>query len=84
MQCPQTCVALSTAEAEYLALSAAAQECTWLKQLTSDVTTLSDAPTMIFEDNQSAIAITHNPQFHGRSKHMDMFVQQLWNLGISN
>ena len=33
----QTCVALSTAEAEYVALSTAAQEAIWLQQLTSDL-----------------------------------------------
>ena len=33
----QTCIALSTAEAEYVALSAAAQEAVWLQQLTSDL-----------------------------------------------
>ena len=63
----QTCVALSTADAE---LSAAAQESLRLMQLTSELTISSDSPTIIFEDNQSAIAMTHNPQFHGRSKHI--------------
>ena len=29
----QKCVALSTAEAEYVTLSGAAQECLWLRQL---------------------------------------------------
>lgn len=29
-------------------------------------------PTTIFEDNQSAIAMSHNPQFHGRAKHIDI------------
>jgi len=28
----QTCVALSTAEAEYIALAAATQEATWMRQ----------------------------------------------------
>jgi hypothetical protein len=27
--------------------------------------------TVIFGDNQGAIALTKNPQFHGRSKHID-------------
>ena len=31
-----------------------------------------DTPTLIFEDNQSAIAMTNNPTFHGRSKHIDI------------
>ncbi len=66
----QSCVALSAAEAEYVALSAAAQEAMWLKQLMSELTTSNDQPITIFEDNQSAIAMTHNPQFHGRAKHI--------------
>ena len=33
----QSCVALSTAEAEYMALASAAQEALWLRQLTSDL-----------------------------------------------
>lgn len=29
-------------------------------------------PLLIYEDNQSAIAMSKNPQFHGRSKHIDI------------
>ena len=29
-------------------------------------------PTVIFEDNQSAIALSRYPQFHGGSKHNDI------------
>ena len=29
-------------------------------------------PMTIFEDNQSTIAMTKNPQFHGRPKHIDI------------
>ena len=68
----QTCVALSTAEAEYIALSAAMQESLWLKRLISKLTNTKNQQITILEDNQSAIAITHNPQFHGRSKHIDI------------
>lgn len=28
--------------------------------------------TTIFEDNQSAIAMLKNPQFHGHAKHVDI------------
>lgn len=68
----QTCVALSTAEAEYVALSSATQEAVWLRKLTSELSYSADEPTIIFEDNQSAIAISRNPQFHGRTKHIDI------------
>ena len=67
----QLCVALSTAEAEYVALAGAAQEPVWLKQLNEDLTGKSE-PVMIHEDNQSAIAIAKNPQFHGRMKHINI------------
>ena len=68
----QKCVALSTAKAEYVALSAAVQECMWLRQLEAELSYDNDRPTVIFEDNQSTIAMAKNPQFHGRAKHIDI------------
>ena len=70
--CKQTCVALSTAEAEYIALSAAAQETLWLQQLTSDLFRSCIQPTTIFEDNQSTISLTKYQHTHGRTKHVDI------------
>lgn len=68
----QSCVALSTAEAEYIALSQAAQEAVWLRSLNVGLKLEMTAPTIIYEDNQSAICIARNPQGHGRSKHIDI------------
>jgi len=68
----QTCVALSTAEAEYIALSASAQESIWLRQILTDLGNPPTQPTTLYEDNQSAIAMAKNPQFHGRAKHIDI------------
>lgn len=68
----QTCVALSTAEAEYIALSAASQEAVWLQQLFSDLLNERIQETVIFEDNQLAICLAKNQQVHGRSKHIDI------------
>ncbi len=54
----QKCVALSTAEAEYIAMANAAQKSVWLKQLMAELVNSSDeTPTLLYEDNQSAIAI---------------------------
>ena len=54
-----------------LHLASAAQEAVWIRQLTTDLTGEPPAePTFVFEDNQAAIAMTKNPQFHGRSKHI--------------
>ena len=68
----QSCVALSTAEAEYMALSSAAQEAIWMRELNSDLGNPQSQPTLVYEDNQSAIAMTKNPQFHGRTKHINI------------
>ena len=67
----QATVALSTAEAEYVAVSQAAQEGTWLKRLLTDLG-MSDSSTVILEDNQGAIAIAKNPVNHSRTKHIDI------------
>ena len=31
-----------------------------------------EGPTLIFEDNQSTIAMAQNPQFHGQAKHINI------------
>ena len=69
----QSCVALSTAEAEYMALASATQEAVWMKQLISDIhADVLKNPVRIHEDNQSTICIAKNHQYHGRSKHIDI------------
>ena len=68
----QTCVALSTAEAEYVALASAAQEAMWVRQLTALLGDRPQEAVTVFEDNQSAICMTKKPQFHGRSKHISI------------
>ena len=66
----QSCVALSTAEAEYMALTGAAQEAVWLRELATELGAEPTKPTVIHEDNQSTIHMARNPQFHGRTKHI--------------
>ena len=68
----QTCVALSTAEAEYVALAGATQEATWMRQLLQDLHHEQTEPTVIREDNQSAIAIAQQPNSHSKMKHIDI------------
>ena len=68
----QTCVALSTAEAEYVSLSAAAQEAVWLQRLTAEITGSDERPVTIYEDNQAAICMAINPVFHERTKHIEI------------
>ena len=68
----QTCVALSTVEAEYVALANGTQEITWLRQVLNDLHNEQTELTVIDEDNQSAICITQNPQYHSKTKHIDI------------
>ena len=68
----QTTVALSSTEAEYMALCAAAQEAVHLRRLLSDLGFEQKGPTIIYEDNQSCIALAKNPVHHARTKHIDI------------
>ena len=68
----QASVALSTAEAEYIALSAATQEVIWLRRLLEDFGVNMSLSTEVLEDNQGAIAISKNPVRHNRTKHIDI------------
>ncbi len=68
----QATVALSTAEAEYVALGSATQEAIWLRRLMTDLNIEQIKPTVIREDNQGAIAMAKNPIGHKRTKHIDI------------
>ena len=68
----QAIVALSTSEAEYVAVSTATQEAVWLRRLLLDLKSPLDCPTVIMEDNQGAIAIARNPIVQTRTKHIDI------------
>ena len=68
----QPIVTLSTAEAEYVALSTATQEAVWLRKLLKDFGESQDQATMIMEDNQGTICIAKNPIEHSRTKHIDV------------
>ena len=63
-------LSLST-EAEYLALFA--KTVMWLRQFLLELGFFpTPAPTIIYEDNKSAINIIHNGNDKGRTKHMDI------------
>lgn len=68
----QKLVTLSTTEAEYVAAAAAAKEAIWLRKLLSDLGCQCQSATTLFVDNQSAIRLTKNPEFHQRTKHIDI------------
>jgi hypothetical protein len=68
----QELVTLSTTEAEYVAATHAAKEAVWLRAFISEVFQPINNPLTLYSDNQSAIALTKNDQFHARTKHIDI------------
>lgn len=67
----QGCVATSTMEAEYVALSEAASEAVWLRGLLSELGVESQQATTIFEDNRSCMDFVSLDKQSKRSKHID-------------
>ena len=65
----QKSVALSTAEAEYIATSMACCEAIWLRKLFSELFRHVLDTTVILCDNQSGIRLLENPMFHN---HIDI------------
>ena len=78
----QSSVALSTCEAEYMALSIACQETVNLTRLLNELLPSKLQPAIIKNDNQGALALVKNPVKHIKSKHTDIryhFVRECFN-----
>ena len=67
----QDLVALSSCESEYIALCEAAKEAKWMRGLLIELGHIEPSPAMIWADNQGAMALSKNPEFHKRKKHID-------------
>lgn len=69
----QSVIALSTCEAEYIALSECCRELAYLREVARFLREPSvEKPTVIFEDNQGTIDLVNNPVHHKRTKHIDV------------
>ena len=62
-------MAQSTAEVEFIAAIATANQAIWLKKLMDDLHVHQEDNIEIFVDNQATLAISQNLVFHGRTKH---------------
>ena len=62
----------STCEAEYIAISEAANEGVWMMEFISDLGVIPSAsdPMKIFCENTAAIALAKESRFHKRTKHI--------------
>jgi hypothetical protein len=68
----QEIVSLSTTESEYVAVTHASKEALWLRSLITQLFDVELGPSTLFSDNQSAIALTKDHQYHPRTKHIDI------------
>jgi hypothetical protein len=68
----QEIIFLSTTESEYVAATHGVKEALWLCSLLSEVFGPFKDMSVLLCDNQSAIALAHDHQYHVRTKHIDM------------
>jgi hypothetical protein len=68
----QSCVALSTAEAEIVAASSCVQDALWFTSLLSEFGLTPPHPITVFEDNEGAIALAETSVTGKRTKHIDL------------
>ena len=76
----QATTELSSAEAEYIAVTSAACEAVCLRRILDDLQQDNKEPTTLFCDNMSTIAMTRNPIFHNRTKQIEIrhhFIREL-------
>ena len=80
----QPIVALSTAEAEYVAATAATCQAVWMRRMLKSLCQEQAKATVICCDNSSAITLSKNYVFHKRTKHIDTrfhYIRELVNNG---
>ncbi|KAL5855098.1 hypothetical protein ACOSQ4_004900 [Xanthoceras sorbifolium] len=80
----QKIVALSTTEAEYVAVTEASKEMVWLQSFLEELGKKQE-DNVLYCDSQSAIHLAKNPSFHSRTKHIQLryhFIRSLLEDGI--
>ena len=68
----QKSVCLSTAESEYVALSGCVQEVIWVRRVLSFLGFEQDQPTVVYEDNEAAMALANNSCMTKRARFIDV------------
>ncbi|KAL0281564.1 UNVERIFIED_CONTAM: hypothetical protein PYX00_002512 [Menopon gallinae] len=68
----QRTVALSSTEAEYMALTESVKEAIYLKKFVAELGFPELGDIMIFCDNMGALKLSQNDMFHSRTKHIDI------------
>ena len=68
----QELISLSTTESKYVVATQATKEALWLRSLIAQIFAINLPPTTLFSDNQSAIALSKEHQYHTRTKHINI------------
>ena len=68
----QPTVVLSTTEAEYMAITRAAQQILWMYSVMSEVGFPQPRPALLYRDNAGAITLTKNTKHNARVKHINI------------
>lgn len=69
----QGTVALSSTEAEYMALFKATKEAVWIKKFLWELGEIATQKAIkMLEDNQKSTSTAKNPEFHYKTKHIDV------------
>ena len=68
----QHCVALSSCEAEIVALSEASKDMVYMRKFVNGLdTSYEPNPSSLSTDNMGARALSYNPEFHDKTKHIE-------------
>ena len=67
----QGCVALSSTEAEFVALAEGCRELIWARKLLEEIGEGDFDPTVVYEDNQSVIKMVDSDKTERKSKHIE-------------
>lgn len=78
----QKTIALSTTEAEIIALCKGIQDILWIKGIISEIVSVKNIS--VFEDNQSCIRCLTNENNYGRMKHIDIKLKFIRNVISDN
>lgn len=61
-------------DAEYIACAEAAKEAIWIRNFINDIRIPGEYidTVPLYIDNDAALKLTRNPEFHSRAKHIDV------------
>ena len=67
----QTCVALSSTQAEFISLAEACKEAKWFWEMFRNLKYEVEDTITVWEDNESCLKLIENENHSNRSKHID-------------